>query len=556
MAFVPGFKHDVFISYAHVDDPDPFDEGGWVARFERALLISLRRRLNKSEFSMWRDQKRLGPNYHFDDEIMGAVESAAVFLALNSPGYVDSEYCLNELSHFADKAESSLPGLRVGNASRIFRADLDILRADQQVPGHLEEIQYQAFYEVDEEGQFEERLRKGDTYENAVLQLARDVSNFLVEMKSSVLELAATPLASAVGGPRVGASAVDGSPVGVPAVGTPAPDLSRPSVFLAQATPDLDSQRQALKANFEQYGVTVLEFPDERLGSHREVDTLRQALGEQLGMARISIHLLGRQSGEPLFGDPLNDSLAKYEYLEAVQSADSGGLGAALEGSEACTEELAHAGVIVWTPPDVMKDLKATNTNGAVDATQLAFFRDVHREASENVEWLQQGIEGLKEQCFVRLNIKPGGISGSDAADFEFQDTYLLLHGRPEAQHHQHFDRIIECLENKGCDFDYQFANDEPLDSHATNYDGLLILHLDSPEKWASDRVKEAVSLVRRRRSFVAGVYDGPHGDEDNLQFGSNLVPAYPRPRPEHDNFECSILDQFFERLTRQSARS
>ena len=40
MAYLEGYEHDVFVSYAHIDNrPDREGERGWVESFERALKL-------------------------------------------------------------------------------------------------------------------------------------------------------------------------------------------------------------------------------------------------------------------------------------------------------------------------------------------------------------------------------------------------------------------------------------------------------------------------------------------------------------------------------------
>ncbi|MGH9719026.1 MAG: TIR domain-containing protein [Bryobacteraceae bacterium] len=61
MAFVPGFDHDVFVSYAHGDDRD------WIHRFVDRLELALRRRLPGA--SVWIDKDDLRKSRNFEREI-------------------------------------------------------------------------------------------------------------------------------------------------------------------------------------------------------------------------------------------------------------------------------------------------------------------------------------------------------------------------------------------------------------------------------------------------------------------------------------------------------
>ena len=92
MAYVPGFGHDIFISYSHLNNPQGDDGGeGWVSRFHRRLEAELRQVAGK-ELGVWRDLN-LERNQLFDQTIKQAVESSALFLAINSVAYKNSDYC-------------------------------------------------------------------------------------------------------------------------------------------------------------------------------------------------------------------------------------------------------------------------------------------------------------------------------------------------------------------------------------------------------------------------------------------------------------------------------
>jgi len=48
MAYVDGFEHDIFLSYARVDDQTASDAGaGWVTAFEKRLQVALDRRVGR-----------------------------------------------------------------------------------------------------------------------------------------------------------------------------------------------------------------------------------------------------------------------------------------------------------------------------------------------------------------------------------------------------------------------------------------------------------------------------------------------------------------------------
>ena len=119
MAYVGGFKHDVFISYSHVDNLTAEGGPGWVERFHKYLQVGLDRRLGRMGSAViWRDE-RLEPIQEFDQTIRDALDSSAVFLALISNGYLASDYCLKEARRFHRKAAGDDYGLKIGDRRRM-----------------------------------------------------------------------------------------------------------------------------------------------------------------------------------------------------------------------------------------------------------------------------------------------------------------------------------------------------------------------------------------------------------------------------------------------------
>lgn len=111
MSVVPGFKFDLFISYAHQNDR-PW---GWVSEFIKTLKEEL---AGKSrDFTIWWDPAlRSGEN--FDVAIAEAISESAVFLSILSPAYGDSTYCRREVEEFRQQRHPSF-GLLVGSMSRM-----------------------------------------------------------------------------------------------------------------------------------------------------------------------------------------------------------------------------------------------------------------------------------------------------------------------------------------------------------------------------------------------------------------------------------------------------
>lgn len=97
MPFVPGFEHDVFISYAHGDDRD------WINRFLDRLAPALNRLLPGA--SLWVDKDDLRKSRNFEQDIPESLVSSAVLISLVSPTYLTRPYCVQqEYRRFASQS--------------------------------------------------------------------------------------------------------------------------------------------------------------------------------------------------------------------------------------------------------------------------------------------------------------------------------------------------------------------------------------------------------------------------------------------------------------------
>ena len=78
MSFVPGYEHDIFISYASVDDRPPVNEAnGWVTTLLTELERVLAEELGRSgSANIWMDYQ-LGSNDVLTPTLLNALRSRA-----------------------------------------------------------------------------------------------------------------------------------------------------------------------------------------------------------------------------------------------------------------------------------------------------------------------------------------------------------------------------------------------------------------------------------------------------------------------------------------------
>jgi hypothetical protein len=103
MAYVPGFKYDLFVSYASEDHDKR------MVKLIDDLRSYLTRELGKlfPDDSIFFDRRALNQRpVNWRDELKEAAQSAAILLPLLSPSYASSKWCAKELEYFDSSGHS------------------------------------------------------------------------------------------------------------------------------------------------------------------------------------------------------------------------------------------------------------------------------------------------------------------------------------------------------------------------------------------------------------------------------------------------------------------
>lgn len=101
MAYVPGCRYDLFISYASENNRDR-----WVEQFEKALGDLLQDLLGRGfipKDSAFFDKRELEVAQSFTEELAAAARDSAILIPILSPGYLTSEWCNHERLAFFSK---------------------------------------------------------------------------------------------------------------------------------------------------------------------------------------------------------------------------------------------------------------------------------------------------------------------------------------------------------------------------------------------------------------------------------------------------------------------
>jgi hypothetical protein len=293
--FVPGFTHDIFVSYAHVDNRKFGRDAGWVETFVENLRDGLPQKLKRGQPDIWRDL-RLSSNEPFSETIRDAVTHAATLLVILSESYLTSEWCRQELALFLGAAKQT--GSAIG---RIFLVRLDTLDHTYW-PEAFSGLLGQKFFEqanVDAPARTLGTPAANDPGQHLYFQRLDDLSG---ELATKLLQMKqAAEIAVVSPGPR---TPQDLQP----------PDNS-PAIFLAEATPDLDDLRDNIRRYLNQANIRVL--PETYYD--RTPQAFRTAMTADLDQSLLFVQLLG------LYVGPKTSDLPKgYEGLQLDVAEDKG----------------------------------------------------------------------------------------------------------------------------------------------------------------------------------------------------------------------------------------
>lgn len=280
MPYLTDFQCDIFISYARVNNRTVDDQPGWVTQFEKHLDVELSSLIgDDGRLKIWRDRAIEG-NQEFDQTIRDAIKGSALFLALNSSGYVNSEYCLKELNWFREKAEEESYGLTVGDRRRVFNLLLQNIHF-QKWPAEFSGISGSKFNDAEGQEDIGFPSEPGQPpFRSQLRKLAQEIFKTLEAMR----ERSTTPVKKEQ----------------VRAQEPRQPEDGKAAIFLADTTDALDTLRSRLENDLRAAGLSVASKvpPPHESKMHKEMAI------EKMKGAILSVHLLGGLPGHQIFDAP------------------------------------------------------------------------------------------------------------------------------------------------------------------------------------------------------------------------------------------------------------
>jgi hypothetical protein len=345
-------EYDVFISYANSDDV-PLSEGqkGWVSNFHKFLDTML--------------DQLLGLDVKFATSLDHPEEAGRVriFISVISPNSIISSNCAQELDAFLNSPIENGESKSVN--SRIFKILKTQVPVDKQHHAIQDIISYD-FYQVDPETArtyeftdfFNAEAEKN--YWVKLVDLAYDVFKVLSEMKTSKSHVN--------------------------------PFMQKDSVYLAETTHDLISERDIIKRELQRHGYRVL--PDHNLP--HETGALEASISKYIKQCKLAIHMIGSSYGEYLPGTDMSvidvENRITTEYYNKVIADNR---------NQRDTKEFSR---LIWLPVNL-------KINSEI---QKAFIEKLRRE-SVGAEVLQIPLEDLKSVVRGKLTAREGEyISGAE----------------------------------------------------------------------------------------------------------------------------------------------
>jgi hypothetical protein len=375
MAYLKSFNHDIFISYAHVDNlPDRDGVKGWVEQFVQQLAVRLLKRFGES-VDIWNDPQ-LKQSQLFNTVIEKAIQSSGIMVSLMSNRYLRSDYCQQEIKWFCDKVVQEPCGLVIDDHVRVFPVLLyNIPPANW--PDACQGVRAFPFHNATGT-QFGEPLDPGSgTFSERLSCLVDELYEVLTRLGQREAE-----------------------PESVDAEASQTSDFT---IFMATTSDDLRPIRRQLTATLEQQGITVvgnIPPPDDE-ASHAE------AVTQAMQRADLCVHLMSTSPGEPLTPDDPSRTFLLEQARLGLEHARSQLVLAPSEFNIDDIEDPSFAAVA--------RELVEKPRN----ADRLELVRTGRRQMIDEILQKKRRLEARNAQP----NMMPSGMSGMAFIDLHINDV-------------------------------------------------------------------------------------------------------------------------------------
>lgn len=316
-------RNQLFVSYRRVAN-DSSDK--WVDVFCEALRKNLREMVG-NEVALWRDSEELKPGMPWRPQLQTAIDEATIFLAVVSRSYFGEDECRKELDWFLR---------RIKQDPKVPRLIMPVFKQppspQKPPPPDVGVLQRHEFFVPDpgKAGHWREFSPSEGDFWNSLARLAQDITLALEGMGGST---------------------------------------QHEKVFLARVCPELESQREEVRADLRQRGYEVVP-QNEYFWNANDIEA---QISADLDEALLCVHLVsGAESADP---DAVEHSQRQLLAAHATMKAKGG------------------TGPVVWVQSPAKPHASAAELIRVITDDL----------ADDGVELLRGSIETLKEQVYDKI---------------------------------------------------------------------------------------------------------------------------------------------------------
>ena len=488
-SYVPGYQHDVFVSYAQVDNQTLGGDYGWVHTLVDNLKEMLSGQLGRREWGdIWLD-RRIEAGDAIPREVLMALESSALLVVVMSEGYLESPWCTREREDFIARMQQQLQQQGVADG-RIFLVHKKEIARERQPEPFRDLIGMEFFQRTRESAEArtlgfplpDPRNEQDKPYYQRLDDLSLKIAQRLREMRQ---QAGGAPARASIPPALAGVS-----PTSAVDPGTPQLD----AIFLAETTPDLKDRRDILTRQLGQSGLSVLPASYYARSPEAFGEAMRRDLAESL----LFVQILGPYASPPTPGLP-----GGYEGLQ-LDLAEQHGLP-----------------VLRWCDPA----LDSANTSNS------------NRELFERAEFIQCGFEDFMRQVEQRTRrLQVHQTFDAQAGS----DSYVLISAADSDE--EMANQIGDALDEHGVGYELVSELDN-LDEllREQQYQGLIVIYDHCERDWARARVRQCRSIMLRLkdRAPACAVYDQPRANKPRL--GIKFRNLHMLSKLQAPDFQCYI---------------
>ncbi|HEU4870529.1 MAG TPA: TIR domain-containing protein [Pyrinomonadaceae bacterium] len=450
MSSPPTLNQDAFISYTHainlLHDPDG---NGWVDNFHKHLEVHLLQFTGR-KVTIWRDPQMPG-NADLPTYLRDRINDTFALVAILSPGYLNSEWCMGEWKEFC-KVAAKTGGLHLKGKSRIFAVVQ--LPPDGNYPSEIaDQLRYE-FFETNSRTRRPDRFRadlrnRDERYWLKLEELAWDLKELLKE-------------ADRLSKPQATGANVFGDPSPIP---EPPPIIPKKTIYLAETTADLAEQRRQIKEELKLHYYRVL--PEEPLPY--VFDAYSAEVKKNLAEADVSINLLGRTYG--IIPEGAGDSSVLRLQVELANERAKSGSGFKR---------------LIWMP----EGWEASDDKMGQMLQQVKQLTNPHK----GIEFLQTSLEEFKTLMHKRLTVSLNGHVNKTArtdSTTDLRKVYVICDRRDVADAKPLISYLQERYEVVLPEFE-EIEGETPLaELHQQSLlecDGVIVYYGHGSSRWAKSK--------------------------------------------------------------------